>query len=89
MKAKLEKIRIIGLKKSYQALSAILQKKENLHLIENSEFIKASKAPESDHSQEFELAKLKFAIKTLEPVSEKKPFTENLFTGGKIILNEQ
>ncbi len=87
-KAPLQKIRITGLKSHYKILMQELHRKGVLHIVENEDFISHSTTAPEQYFTVFDLARIDFAIRFLEPYSPKTPFLDRLLTGGKIILTE-
>jgi V/A-type H+-transporting ATPase subunit I len=88
-KAVLQKIRITGLKKHYKILMQELHRRGILEIIENQEFIQNSVGKVDQYFEVFDLARIDFAIQYLTPFETPKPFLEKVFSGGKIITNEE
>lgn len=88
-KEKLQKIRITGLKRHYKILMRELHRKGNLEIVENEKFIDISPKKIDQHFDVFDLARLDFALKFLEPDAPKQAFLEKLFTGGALIMKEE
>lgn len=88
-KASLQKIRITGLKHHYKILMQELHKRGLLEIIENDTFIQNSIQKIDPHFEVFDLARIDFAIRALSPYEPKKPFLDQLFSGGKMVISEE
>jgi len=89
-KVELQKVRIAGLKDHYEILIKELQRRGVMHIKDNPSFSENSTVErESALVDDFDLAKVDFAINLLTPYATKKGKMESMLTGGKLIMSEK
>ena len=89
-KVELQKIRVTGLKSHYIILIKELQRRGVIDIKENNEFSEKSiKTMETSIVDNFDVAKVAFAINYLTPFAPKKGKMESILTGGKLIMSEK
>lgn len=89
-KVELQKIRITGLKDHYEILVKELQRRGVVHIKNNPEFVEESTVPmKTSLVDDFDLARVGFAINYLAPYAPKKGKMESMLTGGKLIMTEK
>ena len=89
-KVPVQKIRITGLRKHYKVLIQELHRRGFMEIDENSAFEEHSTQPaELSHFDTFDLARIDFAIRFLEPYAPAKRKLEKMLTGDKVILSEK
>lgn len=89
-KVPLSKIRVTGLRKHYKVLIQELHRRGLMEIDKNPDFEKHStEVSASGHFDAFDLARIDFAIRYLEPYAPKKGKLENMLTGGKVIMSEK
>ncbi len=89
-KVPLSKIRVTGLRKHYKVLIQELHRRGLMEIDKNPNFEAQSTYTEAKgHFDAFDLARIDFAIRYLEPYAPKKGKMENMLTSGKVILSEK
>lgn len=89
-KVPVQKIRITGLRKHYKVLIQELHRRGLMEIESNPEFEKHStQAEELGRFDMFDLARIDFAIRFLEPHAPKKGKLEKMLTSDKVILSEK
>ena len=89
-KVELQKIRIAGLKDHYEILIKELQRRGVMHIKSNPSFSEESSVDlDSGLVDDFDLAKVDFAINLLTPYATKKGKMESMLTGGRLIMPEK
>jgi len=88
----LQKIRLTGLRHHSKILLQELQKRGNIQITENKAFDNKNTEQQELHNElfdAFDLARIDFAIRFLEPHAEKKGKLESMLTADKIITSEE
>lgn len=89
-KVPVQKIRVTGLRSHYKILMKELHRRGVMEVSENAAFEEHSTvAAETDRFDAFDLARIDFAIRFLEPHAPKKGKMEKMLTSGKLIMPEQ
>lgn len=88
----LQKIRVLGLKHHEKLLLQELHKRGGIEISHNKDFDAFPFSDEAIRSElftAFDVARIDFALRFLEPFAPKKPKLENMLTGGKLIMPEK